>query len=492
MPRTSVTCPTAFAAAQPYPSEAVVVLVPPHPSLPSIRLEDSTFEANRNDANDQVPSPKSTATRAFSRSAIRGGLVDHVLPLYGLLKEPYDQPVAPLDLRRSSPLDKHAWRTVRLLETFLLRPDLALRVRHLDISAYYCNNLCYERVIPDVLQFDGTNGLSLAKNVRSLTLSELRDWIHMPERTNFRAVVSTMKLTHLKIQGIRDGPIIGDDYRMWNGNFFEGMLGVLQAQPSLESLSLVECKFSPAFLSDLGARLSGSDVPALRNLTAQPEVAAAFLTRISGPESIALAIDEWREPDLIPMSMGDAENRASVRELTFRVSQKRDWTREQVSRFLPLFPNVETLRVVLCSRYHVAWEEPQGVEDCLYVVPSNIHILPSICCLELGYEADHEIPNGWKPVRQEGTVSAFGDDRVIFERLEEFIREIKLVCPQLEMFVDPKRRLWVYLPDSDSSGGGSSAKLMGKLEVEQEGFVKDLPWTKRRPRRTLRNVLGWS
>ncbi|KAG9043333.1 hypothetical protein FS837_009742 [Tulasnella sp. UAMH 9824] len=260
-------------------------------------------------------------------------------------------------LYTSISLDKHPWRSVSLLETFLLRPDLALCVQHLEISGFY-----------------ETNAFALAKNVRSLTLAGLPGWVWMPERTCFRAAVSKMDLIHLKIQGMCDGSIIRGNYQEWDGDSFKEMLAILQTQPSLESLSFVECKFSSAFLSDLGARLSRSDVPALKSLAARPEVAAAFLRQINGLQSITLAIDECGDLSRIPISMGTAENRVSVRELTIRVPQTYDWAREQVSRFLALFPSIELLRVVMCPRYFSAREKPEGVKVCLDTVPSQLQL----------------------------------------------------------------------------------------------------------------------
>ncbi|KAG8948313.1 hypothetical protein FRC00_008654, partial [Tulasnella sp. 408] len=117
-----------------------------------------------------------------------------------------------------------------------------------------------------------------------------------------------MNLTHLTIGGIFDDSMIRRSgqyqWKAWDGDFFKEMLIVLQAQPSLESLSFCNCKFSDAFVSDVETRLSRSDVPALKSVTARPEVAAAFLRGLGGLEKMTLALDEWGNPDLIPrMSM---------------------------------------------------------------------------------------------------------------------------------------------------------------------------------------------
>lgn len=93
------------------------------------------------------------------------------------------------------------------------------------------------------------------------------------------------------------------------------------------------------------------------------------------------------------------------------------------------------------------------------------------------------------PVRWKNSVSAFWPDRVIFKGLKDFIREIKVACPQLEMLIDPKMRMWSYLAETDGFGRAFSPRLMGRIEMEQKGFSEDLPWIKPSHWRTLKNML---
>ncbi|KAG8917880.1 hypothetical protein FRC01_002156 [Tulasnella sp. 417] len=385
--------------------------------------------------------------------------------------------------------DPEPWRTARLFQTLQTRPDLALRVRHLEINASFWDGL--SKQTPAAMRSDGTNGLWMVHNVRSLTLTGLRDWIHVSQGTGFREAVSLMDLTHLGIEGVYHDAIPRVEIQEWDRYFFKDVLAILPAQPSLKSLTLARCAISPPALENFESRLSREDVPALKILTARSDVAAAFLNRISGLESITLTIEEPTDFVPGPIWMGTAANRASVRELTLRLCQHENWARERVSAYMALFPNLDTLRIVLAPYYHCALTLPEGVKACLDTLTSTIHVLPSIRCLEIEYEINREIPVGAILVPREGYISAYWEDEQIFAKLDEFIKEIKSVCPTLETVVDPKRRLW-DLSDSASSDGRFPAKLVGKVEPEREPFFIDYPHLERKSRRTLRDFLGWS
>lgn len=55
-----------------------------------------------------------------------------------------------------------AFRSIRLLEAFLLRPDLALLVRHLEIYFNFDTGCGFSRM-PEGLRVNGADALSLAK-----------------------------------------------------------------------------------------------------------------------------------------------------------------------------------------------------------------------------------------------------------------------------------------------------------------------------------------
>ncbi|KAG8918480.1 hypothetical protein FRC01_001837 [Tulasnella sp. 417] len=399
-------------------------------------------------------------------------------------------------LYKSISLDSHYWRTAHLFQTFRLRLDLARRVRQLEIDASEWDRWPNFPRVPSSIQFRRLNPLAFARNLRSLTLTNLRSWIRLKKRGGFQTAISFMELTHLGIEGMYDDPF--DDMHLpeWDEDFFEDIFSIFQHQPLLKSFSLVRCPIHPTFVANISARLSPADVPALKSLTARPDVAAAFLSRIGGLESITLVIEQTPDfeqaPDFVrgPISTEPAENRASIHKLTFRVTQKEDWSWEQVSTFIPLFPDVEALRVVMCPRCFSYFDMPKGVESCLETMTSNIHILPLIRYLEITANTRDEIVNAATPVSRKGWILAYWDDPEIFKWLDKFVTDIKAVCPQLEMVIDPKRRVW-DMSGSDNSGGGFSAKLLGKLELEQTRFVYDLPLISPKVKPTLRKLLGW-
>ncbi|KIO34725.1 hypothetical protein M407DRAFT_16677 [Tulasnella calospora MUT 4182] len=75
-------------------------------------------------------------------------------------------------LYQSISLPRHPRRSIRLLETFLLRPDLALLVQHLEID---CNFNLKPGAIPSAPQLEGLGALSLAQNIRSLSVRAIGD-----------------------------------------------------------------------------------------------------------------------------------------------------------------------------------------------------------------------------------------------------------------------------------------------------------------------------
>ncbi|KAG8925815.1 hypothetical protein FRC01_009653, partial [Tulasnella sp. 417] len=311
-------------------------------------------------------------------------------------------------------------RTLRLFETLRLRPDLALRVRHLEIDASHFDDFSHKLQRPDVLRSDGTNGLWMVPNLRSLTLTGLPRWICPSLRTGFLEAVSKMNLTHLGFECIQNVGHTRVQLEEWDRSFVEDVLAILRSQPSLETLTLDRCTIPISFVPNLAAQLLNSDVPILKRLTAPPDVATTFLNQISGLESITLNMEYYIH---IPVVMGTPDKRASVRELTLRVYL--DWDREQVSTVTALFPNVERLR---------------GVKSCLDTITSTVtDVLPSIRYLEIMHKIDRDITVWTILVPWEGHISAYWDDGAQFEEIDEFLEEIKALCPQVEMIIEPKR-----------------------------------------------------
>ncbi|KAG9048668.1 hypothetical protein FS837_012296 [Tulasnella sp. UAMH 9824] len=88
-------------------------------------------------------------------------------------------------------------RSLHLLRTFVLRPDLALLVRRFRISLEWCIPGSTNRYrIPHLLQPNEIAALSLAKNIRSLALPGL-GWLSDPSLAYIYEMVSQIELTSL-------------------------------------------------------------------------------------------------------------------------------------------------------------------------------------------------------------------------------------------------------------------------------------------------------
>ncbi|KAG8944319.1 hypothetical protein FRC04_002039 [Tulasnella sp. 424] len=136
-------------------------------------------------------------------------------------------------------------RTIHLLETFILRPDLALLVYHLHIDVSWVNRwgIQFVKEVPEVLKPDGAEALSLAKNIRSLRVDDIGNWMHAPEYARIHSVVSSMKLARLSISLIDDPTGGSEDYAAsipegWDRKAVTEIRTVLQAQPLLEELRI--------------------------------------------------------------------------------------------------------------------------------------------------------------------------------------------------------------------------------------------------------------
>lgn len=247
-------------------------------------------------------------------------------------------------------LRMHPRRSLRLLETFIIRPDLALLVRHLEICGFYCeqaSSLINE--IPKVLEPDGTNALSLAKNIHSLALVGPRDWIYNPTRTGFRDTLSKMKLNRLKICRVFEPPrwlgCAPTTYRIWEGDLFEEIRTVLRAQPLLASFSLEYCSFSGETVRNLQSRLSPSDAPMLKHLIGDPDIAGAFISALSGLRCLDITGGCWEEETMTLMEQSPAANRASIWKLSLQMRDLNEQIWILLGRVLTLFPNTTTLQL---------------------------------------------------------------------------------------------------------------------------------------------------
>lgn len=242
-------------------------------------------------------------------------------------------------------------RTFRLLETFLLRPDLALLVRHLTIDVSWANDSGkYHNEVPDALQPDGVEALSLAKNIASLTVDDFGNWMKAPACSRFRGLLSNLTLTSLTIPWIPDPTDDRDEF----GSFeyeeedreqeaVTEIRAVLQTQPRLEHLFFPPSYLSDRSLSILETDILSSDVPKLKSLEADPRVAISFLAVSPGLESLTLFNTRWNDRLFSKLKASSATSRPSLRRLSVRVSSSDEWLWGHLDEVFALFPNTETL-----------------------------------------------------------------------------------------------------------------------------------------------------
>ncbi|KAG8904258.1 hypothetical protein FRC01_008809, partial [Tulasnella sp. 417] len=271
------------------------------------------------------------------------------------------RPVCEQGLYQSIQLSKHSRRSIRLLQTFLLRPDLALLVQHLEIKLD--SNLKFRRQIPSPLQVDAVRAISLAKNVQSLSLRGPSDWVWKSDKDELRQVVSDMKLVQLEIPILGDPYYLykcpeADDWKYWARQDVElgaGIRRLLHAQPLLEEFKLSKLhlpeKNTPKIIASLQACLQASDVPSLKSLQATPEFAIVFLPRARRLESLNLTLASWNDRLLSDMEIKAAAIKLSIRSFTIRVwSYHHDqWFWDNLANVFALFPNIEHLSVTIDS-----------------------------------------------------------------------------------------------------------------------------------------------
>lgn len=251
-------------------------------------------------------------------------------------------------------------RSIRLLETFLLRPDLALLVRRLGIDfGWWYPETFPQTQVPPTIQTDGLAALSLAKNIHSFSLSGVADWVWAPDMVPFREVIFKMKLLQLGIPFLRDPHIQymcvypPSDWpeESWDGGLGDEIQKLLQAQPLLEEFNLTGPSLTRKTAASLQANLQASDVPSLKSLQASPEVAVAFLSVAPPLESLNLTIGDWDDRLFSEMETNSTATRSSVRRFTVRVweSDEDMWFWSNLVSVLALFPNTEELSIGINS-----------------------------------------------------------------------------------------------------------------------------------------------
>lgn len=258
-------------------------------------------------------------------------------------------------------LPYHTFRSIRLLQTFLLRPDLALLVRHLEIWFNFDTSCEFSRM-PEALRVNGLGALSLAKNICSLSLRGDVDWIWEASKDELRKAVSKMRLVRLEV------PVLLDPHARQHGTIYDGWeylrrnshvdLGanvrrLLQAQPHLE-----EFKFSDSVeditsrsVASLRACLQASDIPNLKSLKAPPEVAMVSLPLASRLESLDLMTADWDDRLLSEIETKAIAIKLCTRRFVIRVSNfyHDQWFWNNLNNVFTLFPNLEYLSITVNS-----------------------------------------------------------------------------------------------------------------------------------------------
>lgn len=253
-------------------------------------------------------------------------------------------------------LPYHPRRSIRLLETFLLRPDLALLVRHLEINFRWLHpGLFPQSQVPSILRSDSLAALPTLENLQSFSLSGVADWIWEPARAPFREAIFKMKLVRLDIPILRDPHTWytcgdGDMEAGWDEDLGDEIRRLLQAQPLLEEFN-VENSVTYKTAASLQANLQVSDVPSLKSLHASPDVVMAFLPVAPRLESLNLMIDDWNDQLLSKMETSSAAIKQSIRRFAFRVwySDHDQWIWNNLTTIFALFPNTEELSVAVNS-----------------------------------------------------------------------------------------------------------------------------------------------
>ncbi|KIO16367.1 hypothetical protein M407DRAFT_33977, partial [Tulasnella calospora MUT 4182] len=162
-------------------------------------------------------------------------------------------------------------RSLRLLNTLSLRPDLALTIRELKINlGWFDPKVVAGYKLPDVLQSDGLAPLSLVRNIRSLDIGGLK-WLSNPSLANIRRIVSQMELTSLVISG--PYYTLQNSDQEANQIVISNLRAILQSQPQLEFLSLTPYAVQPALLN----AIEDADVSNLRKFQGTTSCAEVFL-----------------------------------------------------------------------------------------------------------------------------------------------------------------------------------------------------------------------
>lgn len=336
-----------------------------------------------------------------------------------------------------------SWRTYHLLNTFILRPDLALRVRRLEIDLLHCDvkDQPHQSSVPWALE-----ALSLLKNIKSLGFTGNKAALWYSHMEQFRTLVSAMGLTSLsvgEVQGVRWGLP-----RALASN--RNLVEFLRLQPQLEVLDIDHFSFPPDF------HPQPSDLPNLRTLRATGPVATKLISSTPLLKTLEIRKGDC-DPDPFDFSTfvsSAAVVGPSISELVLHLPHPQQWARRNVASVFAVFSNIEKLAVSVDAKTTRELASPNSLFDPII---QNIHPLQNLQQLE-----------------------AHREDSLSFARYnvydlgEEYMIKFKSVCPQLTTFIDLSRRIWRYQTPFGSQGG-SQIHLVGQLLPERVSPLIDLP-----------------
>ncbi|KAG8901816.1 hypothetical protein FRC00_004318 [Tulasnella sp. 408] len=296
-------------------------------------------------------------------------------------------------------------------------------------------------------------------------LSGVAGWIWEPEMAKFREAIFKMKLVRLHIPPIRDphteyictwpgDSVIEDD---WDGDLGDEIRKLLQAQPLLEEFKSSDvASITYKTSASLGDKLKHSDIPSLKSLQANPELALAFLLVADRLESLDLTIADWGDRLFSEIETKSAAIRLSILRFSIRVwysSDDHPWFWENLAKVLSLFPNMEQLSVTVNSL--TSKKEVEPAQYYFDMIAENAYVLPCLRSAEVRFE------------------TLYPDTPRIFEVQTQSVLKFRTACPLLDTVIDPMKRLWTFRTDHKNPRGFTS-QLFGQLIEERTGPVNDL------------------
>ncbi|KIO31232.1 hypothetical protein M407DRAFT_19848 [Tulasnella calospora MUT 4182] len=372
-------------------------------------------------------------------------------------------------LYRSIHLPNTPGRTLHLCKTFVLRPDLALLVRELDIF------LAWVHVLPErrghtppkfpnknkTRTFTPAEALALATNVRSFKVVGI-PWAFNEDMTSIRGLVCNMKLTRLTINAF---PSLPNPNRDPDEGIRSYLYTILHAQPLLEHLELPDL-FVIRFLEGYSSTwphtlatfppsesyppllIKWPDMTNLRSLASSACVAASFIPATPKLERLSIAF--YDEENFLFMPYPEECGRR-IRTLTLTLPPGTSWIQDNLGKILYSFPSVETLTVR-------TWRPRLGgeaTEATKYVkqLSRHCHVLPLLRRLD---------------------IREVSFDRLGTELLDKRLADLKVICPLLGSVIGPWGWMWAHPPPADHRPS-PGLQIIGRLSQSPKIPLSDIP-----------------